>query len=80
MIASVDRGYGYPTSGAVPTQPSNPWVPATRTPGGAGPVRVLDRQRHSLLTSHGWKQVGGVLTCERRRGAAPVSPRAPGCP
>ena len=47
MIKSVDRGYGYPTSGGVPTQPTSQWVPVgaerQRRP---GPVRVLRRQRH----------------------------------
>src|SRR5262249_3063773 len=30
MIKSVNRGYGYPTSGGVPTQPSSQWVPSVQ--------------------------------------------------
>ncbi len=65
MIASVDRGYGYPTSGAVPAQPANQWVPAVQSlNGGQGPYAFSITAATSLLTSHGWKLVGGVMTCE----------------
>jgi len=65
MIASVDRGYGYPTAGAVPNQPSSPWVPAIQDSGTAqAPYAFSVANATSLLTSHGWKQVGTVMTCE----------------
>jgi len=65
MITSVDRGYGYPTSGTVPTQLTNQWVPVTQTVNsGQGPYEFSIANATSLLTSHGWKQDGsGVLTC-----------------
>src|SRR6201996_4428095 len=65
MIKSVDRGYGYPTSGGVPTQPQSQWVPAIQNAnGGQGPYAYSVSNAMSLLTSHGWKEVGGVMTCE----------------
>jgi peptide/nickel transport system substrate-binding protein len=66
MITSVDRGYGYPTSGAVPAQPENQWVPAIQElNGGEGPYEYSIVTATSLLTSHGWRQDRrGVMTCE----------------
>ena len=65
MIKSVNRGYGYPTSGGVPTQPTSQWVPAVQNQnGGQGPYAFSVANATSLLTSHGWKNVGGVMTCE----------------
>jgi peptide/nickel transport system substrate-binding protein len=64
MIKSVDRGYGYPTSGGVPTLPANQWVPSVQNSnGGAGPYPFSVANATSLLTSHGWKNQGGVMTC-----------------
>ena len=65
MIKSVNRGYGYPTSGGVPTQPQSQWVPAVQNQnGGQGPYAFSVANATSLLTSHGWKNVGGVMTCQ----------------
>jgi peptide/nickel transport system substrate-binding protein len=65
MIDSVDRGYGYPTSGGVPAQPGNQWVPAVQnTNGGQGPYPYSVANALSLLTSRGWRAAGGVMTCE----------------
>jgi peptide/nickel transport system substrate-binding protein len=65
MIKSVDRGYGYPTSGGVPTQPVSQWVPAIQNSNGTqGPYPFSVANATALLTSHGWKNVGGVMTCE----------------
>jgi peptide/nickel transport system substrate-binding protein len=65
MIKSVDRGYGYPTSGGVPTQPQSQWVPSVQNQnGGQGPYAFSTSNAMSLLTSHGWKEVGGVMTCQ----------------
>jgi peptide/nickel transport system substrate-binding protein len=64
MVNSVDRGYGYPTSGGVPTQPVNQWAPAVQNNnGGQGPYAFSIANASSLLTSNGWKEVGGVMTC-----------------
>jgi peptide/nickel transport system substrate-binding protein len=64
MIHSVDRGYGYPTSGAVPTQPNSQWVPSIQNQnGGQGPYAFSVSNAKSLLTSHGWTEEGGVMTC-----------------
>jgi peptide/nickel transport system substrate-binding protein len=65
MIQSVERGYGYPTSGGVPTRPANPWVPSIQiSNGGQGPYPFSVANATALLTSHGWKNVGGVMTCQ----------------
>jgi peptide/nickel transport system substrate-binding protein len=65
MIKSVNRGYGYPTSGGVPTQPASQWVPSVQNEnGGQGPYAFSVANATALLTSHGWKNVGGVMTCE----------------
>ena len=55
----------YPTSGGVPTQPKSQWVPSVQNEnGGQGPYAFSISTATSLLTSHGWKEVGGVMTCE----------------
>jgi peptide/nickel transport system substrate-binding protein len=65
MIKSADRGYGYPTSGGVPTLPANPWVPSVQNDnGGQGPYPFSVANATQLLTSHGWKNAGGVMTCQ----------------
>ena len=65
MIKSVDRGYGYPTSGGVPTLPKSQWVPTVQNAnGGQGPYAFSVATATALLTSHGWKNVGGVMTCQ----------------
>ncbi|HXT93011.1 MAG TPA: ABC transporter substrate-binding protein, partial [Trebonia sp.] len=65
MIRSVARGYGYPTSGGVPTLPENQWVPPVQNNnGGQGPYAFSVANATSLLTSHGWKNIGGVMTCQ----------------
>jgi peptide/nickel transport system substrate-binding protein len=62
---SVYRGYGYPTTGAVPIKPPNAYLPAVQTAnGGAGPYAFNIAKARSLLTSHGWKMISGVMTCE----------------
>jgi peptide/nickel transport system substrate-binding protein len=61
MDASIYRGYGYPTTGAVPTEPASKWVPAIQK--GYGPYPFNIGAAKSLLTSHGWTEVGGVMTC-----------------
>jgi len=65
MVKAIQRGYGYPTSGGVPTQPTSQWVPSVQNEnGGQGPYPFSISDATSLLTSHGWKEVGGVMTCE----------------
>jgi peptide/nickel transport system substrate-binding protein len=61
MATKIYRGYGYPTTGAVPTLPANKWVPAVQR--GDGPYPFSISTAKSLLTSHGWSEVGGVMTC-----------------
>jgi peptide/nickel transport system substrate-binding protein len=65
MVKVTQRGFGYPTAGAVPSQPSNQWTPAVENAnGGQGPYPFSITSATSLLTSHGWKEVGGVMTCQ----------------
>ena len=64
MVKVVDRGYGYPTSGGVPSHPASPWVPTLQGANyGQGPYPYSATSAGSLLVSHGWRAVGGVLTC-----------------
>jgi peptide/nickel transport system substrate-binding protein len=65
VIKAVQRGYGYTTSGGVPNQPTSQWVPSAQSQnGGQGPYAFSIANATALLTSHGWKNVGGVMTCE----------------
>jgi peptide/nickel transport system substrate-binding protein len=61
----IYRGYAYPTTGPVPPEPANPFEPAVELAnGGAGAYPFDIAKAKSLLESHGWKLVGGVMTCE----------------
>jgi peptide/nickel transport system substrate-binding protein len=62
---SIWRGYAAPDAGAVPTVPSNQFEPAIeKENGGQGPYPYDPAKAKSLLTSHGWSEVGGVMTCQ----------------
>jgi peptide/nickel transport system substrate-binding protein len=62
---TIYRGYAYPTTGPVPPEPVNPFEPAVESAnGGAGPYTFSIAKAKSVLESHGWKMVGGVMTCE----------------
>jgi peptide/nickel transport system substrate-binding protein len=64
MIAAVAHGYGYPTSGGVPSQPLNQWAAVNQSVnGGQGPYPFSVANAASLLGAHGWTLAGGVLTC-----------------
>jgi peptide/nickel transport system substrate-binding protein len=59
------RGYAYPTTGPVPSEPVNQFEPAIeKANGGQGAYPFSVAKAKSLLTSHGWAVVGGVLTCQ----------------
>jgi peptide/nickel transport system substrate-binding protein len=61
---AIFRGYAVPTSGAVPTNTISQWIPKIETEnGGQGPYPFSISTAKALLTSHGWSQVGGVMTC-----------------
>jgi peptide/nickel transport system substrate-binding protein len=58
------RGYAYPNTGPAPNEPSNPWLSSVQTEnGGAGPYPFSISKAMSVLESHGWKMVSGVMTC-----------------
>jgi peptide/nickel transport system substrate-binding protein len=62
---AIWRGYAVPGAGPVPTDPSNQFIPsAERENGGQGPYPYDPAKATALLTSHGWKSVGGVMTCQ----------------
>ena len=64
MITAIDRGYGYPTSGGVPNQPPSQWIPSVQGQNnGQGPYPFSVASAKSLLTSHGWTEQNGVMTC-----------------
>jgi len=65
MVKVVQRGYAYPTTGGVPSQPTNQWTPSIeKSNNGQGPYPFSVSSATTLLTSHGWKNVGGSMTCE----------------
>jgi peptide/nickel transport system substrate-binding protein len=66
MSKAVYRGYAYPNTGIAPAQPvTNQWLSSEqKANGGQGPYPFSVSKATSLLTSHGWKMVGGVMTCE----------------
>jgi peptide/nickel transport system substrate-binding protein len=65
MITAIWRGYAYPTSGPVPSKPASQWVPAIQSAnGGQGAYPFSISAARALLTSHGWSEVGGVMTCQ----------------
>jgi peptide/nickel transport system substrate-binding protein len=62
---AIWRGYASPTSGAIPTVPANQFTPAIENEnGGLGPYPFSLAKARALLTSHGWSQVGGIMTCQ----------------
>jgi peptide/nickel transport system substrate-binding protein len=61
IATKIYQGYGYPTTGAVPTLPANKWIPTVQR--GNGPYPFSISKAKSLLTSHGWTEVSGVMTC-----------------
>jgi peptide/nickel transport system substrate-binding protein len=59
------RGYAYPNTGPAPNEPANPWLSSVQTEnGGQGPYPFSISKAMSVLTSHGWKMVSSVMTCE----------------
>jgi peptide/nickel transport system substrate-binding protein len=61
----VWRGYATPTSGPVPSEPTNQFEPAIeKENGGQGPYPYDPSKAKALLTSHGWSEVGGVMQCQ----------------
>jgi peptide/nickel transport system substrate-binding protein len=62
---AIWRGYAEPTSGPAPTEPANQWTPPIQKENnGQGPYPFDLAKAKSLLTSHGWAMVGGVMTCQ----------------
>jgi peptide/nickel transport system substrate-binding protein len=65
MNKSVGRGYSVSTVSGVPVEPPSQWVSSDmKENAGQGPYPYNVAKAKSLLASHGWKVVGGVLTCE----------------
>jgi|SRR5215469_7382587 len=71
MASTVGRGYAYPTDSGVPAEPKSPFVSSQMgANGGQGPYPYNPAKAKALLAQHGWKVVGGVLTCESAGSAA----------
>jgi peptide/nickel transport system substrate-binding protein len=65
IAKAIYRGYAYPTTGPVPSEPSNPFEPAVESAnGGQGPYPFNVAKAKSLMTSNGWSLVSGVMTCQ----------------
>jgi peptide/nickel transport system substrate-binding protein len=66
MNTAVGRGYSVPTDAGVPAEPPSQWISSVMTlNGGQGPYPYDPAEARALLAAHGWKVVGGLLTCER---------------
>ena len=62
IIKKIDKGYGVPTYGPVPVEPSNPYVSPQEKD---NPYPYNPTKAESLLRSHGWSIVkNGVDTCQ----------------
>jgi len=62
---AIWRGYAQPTTGPAPTTLPNPYAPSVqKANGGLGPYPFSIAKAKALLTSHGWSEVGGVMTCQ----------------
>jgi peptide/nickel transport system substrate-binding protein len=66
IISAIYRGYGLPSSGPAPNSPpGNQWIPSAQSMNGyQGPYPFSLSKAKALLTSHGWTEVGGVMTCQ----------------
>jgi len=66
ITKTINRGYGYPTSAAVPNQPPSQWVSSAMSlNGGQGPYPFSVSKAEATLAAHGWAKKNGVLTCEK---------------
>jgi peptide/nickel transport system substrate-binding protein len=63
---AIYRGYSLPTSGPAPnTPPGNQWIPSIQLQNSSqGPYPFDVAKAKSTLESHGWSEVGGVMTCQ----------------
>ncbi len=59
VILNVDKGYGFPIYSPLP-----PNTPASISAPVPNPYKFNLKAAKALLTSHGWKEVGNVMTCE----------------
>jgi peptide/nickel transport system substrate-binding protein len=65
IISKVFRGYAVPGTGGVPSSAATMWEPAVqKINGGDGPYPYSISAAQALLTSHGWRESGGVMVCE----------------
>ena len=61
---TIGRGYGYSTTSGVPSEPKSQWISSDMNAnGGQGEYPYSQTTATALLTGHGWKVQGGVLTC-----------------
>jgi peptide/nickel transport system substrate-binding protein len=65
-VKSLFKGYGWPTNGPVPLQPSNPYVSAYTK---SMPYKYSPAKAGALLRSHGWKiNPDGASVCNGKCG------------
>ena len=61
---AIWRGYAVSQGGAVPGVPANQWTPdIQKENGNQGPYPFSPANAKALLTSHGWTETSGVMTC-----------------
>jgi peptide/nickel transport system substrate-binding protein len=58
------RGYAVPATGPVPNQPATQYLSSEqKLNNGEGPYQFNVNKAKALLTSHGWTEQSGVMTC-----------------
>jgi peptide/nickel transport system substrate-binding protein len=61
---TIGRGYGYSTTSGVPSEPPSQWVSSDMKANGGNGLNPYNLTKaEGLLSAHGWKVQGGVLTC-----------------
>lgn len=62
-VSKALQGYGYPNFNPVPVEPANQWLSPNAKKGTPYPFSISDAK--NLLTSHGWTEENGVMTCTK---------------
>jgi peptide/nickel transport system substrate-binding protein len=60
-VSKALQGYGYPNFSPVPVEPTNQWLSPKAKQGTPYPFSISKAK--ALLTSHGWTEKSGVMTC-----------------
>jgi peptide/nickel transport system substrate-binding protein len=68
VVQKAEQGYAYPNFSPVPVRPTSKWLSPSAKQG--TPYPFSTSKAKALLTSHGWSEQGGVMTCTSPGGGA----------